>query len=63
MAQVDPIAVIGLSFKFPQGADSEESFWSMLMEGRCASTEFPKDRLDISSSYHPDGNREGSVGV
>lgn len=26
---LDPIAIIGLSFKFPQDATSQESFWKI----------------------------------
>ncbi|CAG7929919.1 unnamed protein product [Penicillium olsonii] len=52
-----PLAVVGLSLKFPQDAVSPEAFWDMLVEGRCASTEFPSDRLNIDSFYNPDTSR------
>ena len=58
---LEPIAVVGFSFKFPQEATSTEDFWQMLMQGRCAATEFPDDRLGLSAIYHPDANREDSV--
>lgn len=61
--EVDPVAVIGFSFKFPQEATTAESFWEMLDDGRCAMTEFPSDRLSIDSFYHPDNNRRGTVRV
>ncbi|PHH79873.1 hypothetical protein CDD82_2127 [Ophiocordyceps australis] len=56
-----PVAVIGLAFEFPQGATSDEAFWKMLCQGRCASTEFPPDRLNIDSLYHPDETRPSSL--
>lgn len=56
-----PIAIVGLAFEFPQEATSEESFWQMLSEGRSASTEFPRDRLNIDAFYHPDVSRTASV--
>ena len=52
-----PLAVVGLSLKFPQDAVSPESFWNMLVEGRCASTEFPPDRLNIDAYHNPDTSR------
>ncbi|KAK6958414.1 hypothetical protein Daesc_001214 [Daldinia eschscholtzii] len=55
-----PIAIIGMSFQFPDDATSAESFWSMMMEGRCASRDFPADRLGGSALYHPDPSRGDS---
>ena len=59
--RLEPIAVIGFSLTFPGDATSAGSFWSMLMEGRCVSTEWPKDRLNGSALYHPDPERLDSV--
>ena len=59
--KVEPIAVIGLSLRFPQDAVSVDSFWGMLMERRCAMTEIPKDRMNLSAFYHPDANRQDNV--
>jgi acyl transferase domain-containing protein len=47
------LAIVGLSLKFPQDAVSAESFWKMVVEGRCASTEFPPDRLNIDAYHNP----------
>ena len=58
---LEPIAIIGLSLKFPQDATSPESFWKMLMERRCASTEFPKDRMNVDAFYNPDTNRMDTI--
>lgn len=60
---VEPIAVVGFSFKFPRNADSTESFWSMLMEKRSTATKFPEDRISASSLYHPDPNRRETVSI
>ena len=59
--KLQPIAVIGMSLKFPQSATTPESFWNMLLDGKSAMTEFPKNRLNIDAFYHPDANRRGSV--
>ncbi|KAL4937319.1 hypothetical protein BDV06DRAFT_227076, partial [Aspergillus oleicola] len=58
-----PLAIVGLSLKFPQDAVSPESFWDMIVQGRCAATEFPQDRLNIAAHYHPDPNRLDSLSV
>ncbi|MCJ1384592.1 hypothetical protein MMC17_007710 [Xylographa soralifera] len=55
------IAVIGLSLKFPDDATSAESFWDMLMNGRCASRDFPRDRANIEGFYDPEMGRPGSL--
>lgn len=56
------IAIIGLSFKFPQEATSQQAFWQMLLEGRSARSRVPQDRFNIDAHYHPDIGRSESVG-
>ena len=58
---LDPIAIIGFSFVFPNDATTPESLWSMLVNARCASKPWPEDRLNGSAIYHPDGDRYDSV--
>ncbi len=41
------VAIVGFSFEFP-GANSEEGFWELLTQGKCAATPFPPDRLNYS---------------
>ncbi|KAJ5516222.1 hypothetical protein N7527_007782 [Penicillium freii] len=60
---LSPLAIVGLSLKFPQDAVSSESFWDMIVEGRCASTEFPPDRLNIDSHHSLDANRLDSLSL
>ena len=57
----EPLAVVGFSLKFPQEATSVEGFWKMLLEKRCAMTEWPEDRLNIDAFYHPDNTQRGTV--
>ncbi|PYI32692.1 putative polyketide synthase [Aspergillus indologenus CBS 114.80] len=52
-----PLAIVGLSFKLPQDAVTPESFWQMLVERRCATTEFPPDRLNIDTHHRADTDR------
>ncbi|MCJ1263260.1 hypothetical protein MMC22_003130 [Lobaria immixta] len=58
---IEPVAVVGLSFKLPRDASSVDSFWNILMEQRSTATRFPKDRLSDSAVYHPDPNRRGAI--
>ena len=52
----EPIAVVGMSCRFPGGADTPEAFWRLLREGRCAVAEVPRSRWnadDISGVGQP----------
>lgn len=60
--ELEPIAVVGFAFKLPQGATTTEAFWQMLLDGRSAMTEVPKDRWNVDAFYHPDPERYDSVG-
>lgn len=59
--QLDPVAVVGFSIKFPQEATSSEALWSMLLEKRCAMTEWPSERANLDAFYHPDKKRNDTV--
>ncbi len=54
----EPIAVIGMSGRFPQAEDLEQ-FWSLLREGVDAITEVPSSRWDVSSWFDPDMDKAG----
>lgn len=58
---IAPIAITGLSVKFPQDATSPEHFWDMLVEGRSAATRVPEDRFNVDAFYHPDPERLDAV--
>lgn len=57
----EPIAVVGFSFKFPREATTPEAFWQMLCDRRCSMTDWPKDRVNVDSFYHPDSKRHDTV--
>lgn len=46
------IAIIGMACRLPGGADSPESLWSLLAEGRDGRREVPKDRWNWKSFYN-----------
>ncbi|MCJ1283862.1 hypothetical protein MMC26_003193 [Xylographa opegraphella] len=60
---VEPIAVIGYSLKFPQDATSSEGFWQMLVQGKSAMSDVPKDRFNLDAFYHPHTKRIGTMNV
>ena len=59
--KMEPIAIIGLSLRFPQDAISPQTFWKMLMEKRSAMTEVPSDRFDVQGFYEAGEHRTGMV--
>ncbi|KAL9636598.1 MAG: hypothetical protein Q9204_002194, partial [Flavoplaca sp. TL-2023a] len=49
----EPLAVIGLSLKFPHDATTPEKFFQMMMEKRCVMRKWPTDRVNIEAFYSP----------
>ena len=49
----EPIAVIGMSCRFPGGANSLEAYWDLLINGKDAIVEVPKDRWSLDEYYDP----------
>ncbi len=54
----DEIAVVGWSCRLP-GANSISELWSLLLEGRCAISHVPADRLSLARYGHPRRNERG----
>ena len=54
-------AIVGMSCRFPGGANSPEKLWSLLSDGRDAWSEVPPDRFNWQSFYHPDPDVNGVV--
>ncbi|KAI0543496.1 putative polyketide synthase [Xylaria curta] len=52
-----PLAVVGMSYRFPGGSTSDHNFWDMLISKRCASADVPADRFNINAHYDPDTRR------
>lgn len=59
----EPIAVIGMSIRFPGDATSPDAFWDMLMAGRSAWSEIPANRFNIDAWYHEDPDRIDAVRI
>lgn len=47
--EAEPIAIVGMSCRFPGGSNDLPSFWNLLAEGREAVDPIPGDRWDHSS--------------
>ena len=59
--QREPIAIIGMSCRMPQGANTPEKFWESLCSGQDTITEVPKDRWDIEDFFDPNPDTPGKM--
>jgi hypothetical protein len=57
----EPLAIIGLAFQFPGGADTEDKFWDLLLEQKNVSSGFPKDRINIDAFHSDDPKKRATV--
>jgi len=60
-AKTEPIAVIGMSCRFPGGADNPEKFWQLLRNGVDAIAQVPPDRWDVDAYYDPNPEVPGKI--
>ncbi|WP_156820293.1 type I polyketide synthase [Synechococcus sp. PCC 7336] len=58
--KAEPIAVIGLSCRFP-GAENPEAFWNLLESGVDAISAIPGDRWDVDRYYDVDPGAAGKT--
>ncbi|KAI9689893.1 MAG: Type I Iterative PKS [Bathelium mastoideum] len=55
------IAIVGMSCRFPGGANDPTKLWSMLSEGRNAWSDVPPDRFEWKAFYHPSAGVNGTT--
>ncbi|KUJ13246.1 reducing type I polyketide synthase [Mollisia scopiformis] len=54
---IEPLAIVGISMRFPGEAVSESSFWEMMLQKRCAMIDYPPDRMNIDAFYDSDNSK------
>jgi acyl transferase domain-containing protein len=61
VADLEPIAIVGMGCRFPGGADTPSKFWQLLCDGVDAVREVPRDRWDADRFYDPDPDAPGKI--
>ncbi len=57
----ESVAIVGMSCRFPGGANSPEELWEFLVAGGDAVKEIGLDRWDVDTYYHPQHNAPGKM--
>ncbi len=60
-ARNEPIAIVGMSCRFPGGSSDPESYWRLLRDGVDAVSEVPPGRWDTDAVYDPDPEALGKT--
>src|SRR5262245_24415121 len=57
----EPLAIIGMSCRFPGEVQSPEGFWQLLCEGMDAIRDVPEDRWLAEAFFDPDLSKLGKL--
>ena len=55
------IAIVGMSCRFPGGANDTDQFWDLLESGRDVHERVPPDRFDINTHFDPTGKKTNAT--
>lgn len=58
-----PIAIIGMSCRFPGDAINPEKLWEFCANAKSAWSEIPKSRFNQEAWYHPSKENPGTVSM
>ncbi|WP_277682310.1 type I polyketide synthase [Saccharomonospora azurea] len=58
----EPIAIVGMSCRFPGGVNTPDDLWRLVATGADGISPFPGDRgWDVTGIYHPDPDHQGTT--
>ncbi|MEH2032453.1 MAG: SDR family NAD(P)-dependent oxidoreductase [Nostoc sp.] len=57
----EPIAIVGMSCRFPGNATDPESFWQLLASGTNTRAEIPQNRWNVETYYDPTPDIPGKI--
>ncbi|KAH8799819.1 hypothetical protein F5884DRAFT_905307 [Xylogone sp. PMI_703] len=63
MASNVPIAIIGMSCRFPGDVSNPEELWQLLADGRSGWSEIPSSRFNLDGVYHPNASKINTSNV
>lgn len=61
--RTEPVAIVGMSCRFPGGAETLDDFWSLLVEGRDGLSPVPEQRWNSRDLYAPPPGQYGRIYV
>ncbi|KAF2705174.1 BcPKS8, polyketide synthase [Pleomassaria siparia CBS 279.74] len=56
-----PIAIIGMSCRFPGNVSTPDEFWELCARARTGFTAIPKERFDSNRFFHPNPGKGGTT--
>ena len=57
----DKIAIVGMSCRFPGGANSIDEYWNLLVNGEDGVSDVPESRWELEKYYDEDKNAPGKM--